>query len=219
MKLAINLATQPNGFALDASNNIIEELFSKDYEKVENLVYYIQAKIQDHYKKNIKDISQVIVTSGPGAYTGLRLSTTIANTFAQALSIPVYGISTLYALAHTYITTAGTFIVAIPGRKEDINAALFSANGKEISRITPDFVWDLNEFKISMTQFKTPIQIIGQLENEWTTSIKTLANLTYLPRILDAHSLLNVPISESENKQFISPQYSHEVSIGQKKKQ
>lgn len=218
MKLSINLASQPNGFALTESENTVEELFSKDYEKVENLVAYIQKKIQTHYKKDIKDITQVIISTGPGSYTGLRLSTTIANTLSQALDIPVVGISTLYALAHTYITSTGTYIVTIPGRKDDINAALFSANGKIISRITPDFVWGFDEFTKSIPKFTVPLQIIGQLENQWAEAIKDHSNITYIPRLLDAHSLFKIPLSESKDKKFVLPQYSHEVSIGQKKK-
>lgn len=49
----------------------------------------------NYSKDNIKDI---IVAVGPGSYTGVRISITIAKVMALALSIPVYEVSSLRIL-------------------------------------------------------------------------------------------------------------------------
>lgn len=49
----------------------------------------------NYTKNNIKDI---IVAVGPGSYTGVRISITIAKVMALALNIPVYEVSSLRIL-------------------------------------------------------------------------------------------------------------------------
>ena len=44
------------------------------------------------------DFKDVIVTIGPGSYTGLRIALTIAKVMALALNIPLYTLSSLHVL-------------------------------------------------------------------------------------------------------------------------
>lgn len=50
------------------------------------------------YEVKKQDICDVIVSIGPGSYTGVRISLTIAKTIAFALNIPVYPVSALRVL-------------------------------------------------------------------------------------------------------------------------
>ena len=47
---------------------------------------------------NPKEINEIIVTKGPGSYTGIRIALTIAKVYAYSLKIPCYAISSLEAL-------------------------------------------------------------------------------------------------------------------------
>lgn len=53
-----------------------------------------------YIKNNIdpKSIDEIIVSNGPGSYTGLRIALTIAKIYGVSLSIPVYTLSSLMIL-------------------------------------------------------------------------------------------------------------------------
>lgn len=48
-----------------------------------------------HNKLSAKDINEVVVTIGPGSYTGIRIALTIAKTLAFTLNIPLFAVSSL----------------------------------------------------------------------------------------------------------------------------
>lgn len=45
-------------------------------------------------KLSLKDLRAIVVNSGPGSFTGVRVGVTVANTLAWSLDIPVYGFQT-----------------------------------------------------------------------------------------------------------------------------
>jgi len=50
-------------------------------------------KIFNDADKDLKKISGIIVNSGPGSFTGLRIGISVANTLAYSLDVPIVGVS------------------------------------------------------------------------------------------------------------------------------
>lgn len=48
-------------------------------------------EILNSKNKAWSDLEGIIIYKGPGSFTGLRIGTTVANTLAQALNIPIVG--------------------------------------------------------------------------------------------------------------------------------
>ena len=63
----------------------------------EHMIPEIDALLIKH-KIGKEDISGVMVTIGPGSYTGVRIAITISKVIAVALNVPVYPISALQIL-------------------------------------------------------------------------------------------------------------------------
>lgn len=81
------------------------------------------------------DLDAVVVTCGPGAFTGLRIGMSAAKSIGLALNIPVFGITTLQALALGYIGARageGPFSVVLETKREDFYFQAFDESGKAL---------------------------------------------------------------------------------------
>jgi tRNA threonylcarbamoyl adenosine modification protein YeaZ len=78
------------------------------------------------------DLKRVVVTVGPGSFTGLRIGIAAARGFALARGVPVVGVSTLSAYAAPFIAANDSSIVAvaIDARHGEIYFQVFAPGGR-----------------------------------------------------------------------------------------
>ena len=65
----------------------------------------------------IKDMDRIVCGYGPGMYTGLRVSLTVAKMFAWTLNIPLYVVSSLDLLSSGYYKEDGIYSIMIKAKK------------------------------------------------------------------------------------------------------
>ena len=73
------------------------------YEAFQKQSEYMISEINNIFinnNLNFDDVSEIIVTIGPGSYTGLRIALTIAKVYAHLVKCPVYTVSSLQMLAN-----------------------------------------------------------------------------------------------------------------------
>ncbi len=94
---------------LDSANKELLVALFKDNKKLDETRYeawqrqseFMLPELDKILKKNNvepKSISEIVVTLGPGSYTGVRIALTIAKIYAYTLNIPCYAISSLQVL-------------------------------------------------------------------------------------------------------------------------
>ncbi|MFJ4963091.1 tRNA (adenosine(37)-N6)-threonylcarbamoyltransferase complex dimerization subunit type 1 TsaB [Streptomyces sp. NPDC088729] len=73
-------------------------------------------------------LTAVVVGTGPGPYTGLRVGLVTAATFGSALGLPVHGLCTLDGLAYAagLDGLAGPFAVATDARRKEVYWARYA---------------------------------------------------------------------------------------------
>ena len=71
----------------------------------------------------LSQLAGIAVGTGPGLYTGLRVGVTTARTLAQALAIPVVGISSLDLVAYPWRVTHRKVIAVLDARRREVFSA------------------------------------------------------------------------------------------------
>ena len=91
---------------LDSSNTNLTFGLIKDKELLDSISYpcfqrqseVMIPEIETIFKRNnfsLKQLNGVVVTIGPGSYTGIRIALTIAKIISTSLNIPLYPVSSL----------------------------------------------------------------------------------------------------------------------------
>lgn len=80
---------------------LAERIFEGSKNHAGNSVYQIDLLLKEHNLKT-SDLDNVYCGYGPGSYTGVRISVTIAKMLASFSNINLYGISSLYLAGSGY---------------------------------------------------------------------------------------------------------------------
>lgn len=74
-------------------------------------------------------LERIVVTIGPGSFTGLRIGLSLARGLGLALGIPVIGIDSLRAIAANATNRGSPLLVAADARRDEVYAALYGSDG------------------------------------------------------------------------------------------
>ncbi len=116
-------------------------------------------------KKDIKDISNLIVTNGPGNFTSIRVGVSFALGIAKGLSLPVYSISSLDLLSifeNEKLIKDKSYICVMPSRGNEFFVKVFEKNSDSSSDILKLKKADL-ENQFSKNNY---VAVINSLQNE-----------------------------------------------------
>lgn len=109
----------------------------------------------------IRDIDLMAVANGPGSFTGVRIGVSTLKGLAFADSKPVYGISTLEALAYG-VCIPGVYICPVmDARCSQVYTALFRYENGYPSRLWDDVPLKLLELAEKLTALDMPVLLTG----------------------------------------------------------
>lgn len=138
--LAIDSAMNGCGAAvyMAKENRVFAKTAQMERGQAESLVPMVQ-EVVAQADCGFEAVDLVVVTRGPGAFTGLRIGLSAAKSFALALGVPVVGVSTLEVLARQYLDghsleDGQKCAVIAETKREDFYFQLFDGQGAAISQ-------------------------------------------------------------------------------------
>lgn len=89
---------------------------------------------------DLEEVSAIAVDVGPGLFTGLRVGLATGKSLAQALGVPMVGVTSLEVLAHPLRYVGGpdeqTVVAVVDGRKGQVFSCFFRAGEGQIRRVS-----------------------------------------------------------------------------------
>jgi len=111
--------------------------------------------------KSAPEVTHLAVAAGPGSFTGVRIGVAAAKGFAWGAELPVYGVSTLQAMAMGLGVMQGHICCCMDARRNQVYNALFLAENGALTRITEDRAIALADLKNELQHIDGPIWLVG----------------------------------------------------------
>lgn len=137
--LAIDTATSAVTVALHDGDAVLAESSTLDARRHAELLAPGIARVLGEAGRTAEQVTAVVVGTGPGPFTGLRIGLVTARTFAFARGIPVFGVCSLDALAHRAWLEVGaelgrSFVVATDARRKEVYWAGYDISAGQVVR-------------------------------------------------------------------------------------
>jgi tRNA threonylcarbamoyladenosine biosynthesis protein TsaB len=129
--LGIETSSEITGLAIVKEAELHYELRGLTGSKHNETIFQLLNDALKFVGIEVKDLSGIGVSVGPGMFTSLRVGLALAKGFALPHQIPVKGINTLDALAHSVSNFAKANDLVVPiidARKEEVFAAFYRKN-------------------------------------------------------------------------------------------
>lgn len=132
--LAIDSALQGCNVACVSGDVQASRSRAMAHGQAEHLVPMVQDVLQEA-GIGFQDLECILTTVGPGAFTGLRIGLSAAKAFALSLDVPIYGITSLQALACGFAQadTGRSFSVVIESKRQDFYTQSFDERGVAVT--------------------------------------------------------------------------------------
>ena len=191
--LCIETATTNCSVALSVNGSVIalKEDRSNRYSHAEQLHVFINLVLEEAGVGK-EQLDAVVVSKGPGSYTGLRIGVSAAKGLCYALDKPLVSVSTLRALAGQ-VKGTDFIIPMLDARRMEVYAAVFGAQ-YELLRETQAEIVDESSFEEYLQQ--GPTTFIGSGVEKFQKLV-THENAKYVKDAMPSASDL-VPIAEEK---------------------
>ncbi len=179
--LALHTTTPELGISISnfAQNNR-QQVWHLGRDLSSVLHQYLQEIIQP---QTWQDLAFIAVAKGPGGFTGTRIGVVTARTLAQQLNLPLYGISTLEAIAYNQAVNHNInqlLAVEMVARREQLFVGIYQLSSNGIWQCyLPDAVMTNETWQEKLNSLKSSYSLI-QAPEKIAYTVGDILKLAYL---------------------------------------
>ncbi len=148
-------------------DTVIGKLQEKCWKKQSEELFPKLIELMDSLQLKPEDIDQVVISKGPGSYTGVRIAMTVAKVFCAMRNLPIYTLSTLLLYAGKKDCR-----VVMDARGKRVYTALFK-NGNLVDK---EQVIEISELNIEDEEVIGDGSLVGK-EDKWPDIVENFKEL------------------------------------------
>ena len=152
-------------------------------------------KLLESVGKTLQDVNRIVVSCGPGSYTGLRIGISGVKAMCFALNIGCNGISTLESLAYNVFGFDGLICSIMKARLDLVYCGLFQSDMKSIIRYSDDCILEKSMLFEKLSNIDKNIILVGDGAEDFYSSYEFKSNVVLASvkdRLQSASSLCEI---------------------------
>ena len=180
--LAFETSAKAVGVALHDGTSLLAESYQNTGLTHSQTLMSMAQDLLKNCQKSPSDVTHLAVAAGPGSFTGVRIGVAAAKGFAWGAEIPVYGVSTLEAMALGLGISDGHICACMDARRAQVYNAVFLAEEGKLNRVCEDRAISLEELADSLAHIDGPVYLVGDGSAlTWRTLKDRVPNLVMPP--------------------------------------
>lgn len=159
--LGIETATEHVGCALASSEGVLASFQAATGRRhAETLVPAIEFMCRQA-NRHLDEVRVVAVDVGPGLFTGLRVGLATGKAIAQALHVPMIGLSSLDLLAFSVRHSSRLIVTALDARRGEVFSAFYRSVPGGVQRVRPAEVGSPQELASELMASNEETLLVG----------------------------------------------------------
>ena len=180
--LAFETSAKAASVALFDENTLLGEQYQNTGLTHSQTLMVMAEDLLKQCGKTPAEVEAVAVANGPGSFTGVRIGAAAAKGFAWGRNIPLYGVSTLEAMALGLGAWEGYVCPVMDARRSQVYNALFYVNQGVVERRSPDRAIALADLKNELKKCEKSVFLVGDGSNLcYNTLVEDLPTLVLPP--------------------------------------
>jgi tRNA threonylcarbamoyladenosine biosynthesis protein TsaB len=137
--LGIESATTVAGIALAEEEKVIAEVTLNTRKTHSQRLMPMLAQMLEEAEMDLADVDGLVVSAGPGSFTGLRIGMATVKGLAFACQKPVAAVSTLDSLAMNLQGNPGLICPVLNARRNEVYVSLYTFTDQGVLKRCEDF--------------------------------------------------------------------------------
>jgi tRNA threonylcarbamoyladenosine biosynthesis protein TsaB len=166
LTLALEAATSIGSVAILSGKRVLatREIAMRGGSE-EHLLPAIDAALAD-VGATTRDLERIVCGAGPGSFTSLRVSASLAKGIAFAHSLPLFAVPSLALIAADAALVDGNYVAVLDALRGELFAAAFAREGEEVRQLAPARLLSRGELALEAALLQA--KVIGPEESPRT---------------------------------------------------